>query len=151
VLSWARTGEEQRRWASIAQPDPDESIFDRWHAVAGVHAYELDADDVPIGYGEVWEDPDEGEAELARIIVAPEWRGRGFGRALVSFLARRAKDAGFCDIWVRVVPANATAIATYASAGFERASDEDEMRFNAGQPERYVWMRLTRWNEPPRR
>jgi ribosomal protein S18 acetylase RimI-like enzyme len=106
---------------------------------------------VPVGYGEVWEDPEEGEAELARVILAPEWRGRGFGRMLVFFLAKRAKDAGFADIWVRVVPGNSEAVATYASAGFERASDEDEASFNTGQPERYIWMRLIRRNEPPRR
>jgi ribosomal protein S18 acetylase RimI-like enzyme len=106
---------------------------------------------VPIGYGEVWEDPEAGEAELARIILAPAWRGRGFGRMLVILLAKRAKDAGFEDVWVRVVPANSAAIATYSSAGFERASAEEEAEFNTGQPERYVWMRLTRWTDPPRR
>jgi [ribosomal protein S18]-alanine N-acetyltransferase len=151
VLSWARTAEERRRWASVTEPNPDPSIFDRWLAEPGVRAYELVAEGVPIGYGEVWEDRDAGEAELARIILAPAWRGRGFGRVLVLFLATRAGDAGFEDVWVRVVPANSVATATYSSAGFERASAEEEAEFNRGQPERYVWMRLTRWNDPPRR
>jgi ribosomal protein S18 acetylase RimI-like enzyme len=151
VLSWAVTAEERRAWASIVDPAPDASIFDRWHADPEVHPYELLADGIPIGYGEVWEDREEDEAELARVIVAPAWRGRGFGRMLVFFLTKRAKDAGFDAVWVRVAPGNHAAIATYAAEGFDRTSAEQEAAFNDGQPESYVWMRLTRSNEPPRR
>ena len=95
----------------------------------------------PIAYGEVWTDSDENEAELARIIVAPEARGRGVGRRLVTLLVAEAERLGFDEIWLRVVPANAPAIASYTNAGFRRAEPDEEERFNRGQPREYVWMR----------
>ncbi len=86
VLSWAGSTEEREAWASIVGASPDPSIFERWHAEAGVHPFELWVDGALVGYGEVWEDPDEGEAELARIIVNPRRRGRGLGRRLATLL-----------------------------------------------------------------
>ena len=87
-----------------------------------------------VGYGEVWHDPAAGEAELARILVAPDRRGRGVGRRLVALLADRARAAGFDAIWLRVVADNRAAIACYRAAGFVRASAAEESAFNEGQP-----------------
>ncbi len=36
-----------------------------------------------VGYGELWLDAEENEVKLARLIVAPELRGRGLGQRLV--------------------------------------------------------------------
>jgi GNAT superfamily N-acetyltransferase len=49
--------------------------------------------ETPIGYGELWLDDDEDEVELARIIVAPEHRGKGLGYQLVQALLARALKA----------------------------------------------------------
>ncbi|MGI3223421.1 GNAT family N-acetyltransferase [Streptomyces sp. GTA36] len=46
-------------------------------------------DERPVAYGELWFDAEEDEVELARIIVAPDARGRGLGRVLVRGSARR--------------------------------------------------------------
>jgi [ribosomal protein S18]-alanine N-acetyltransferase len=48
----------------------------------------------PAGYGDVWADPVEHEAELARIVVDPARRGAGLGRRLVSLLADEARRVG---------------------------------------------------------
>jgi ribosomal protein S18 acetylase RimI-like enzyme len=69
-------------------------------------------------------------------------RGRGLGRTLIAMLAAEARRMGFVDIWVRVVPSNAAALACYRAAGFERTDGTEEAMFNAGQPRVYVWMRL---------
>jgi ribosomal protein S18 acetylase RimI-like enzyme len=106
-----------------------------------VHAYVLFAGDRLCAYGEVWEDREEDEAELARIVVAPSERGRGLGRALVRQLAAEAAEMGFRDIWVRVIPSNAAALACYEGAGFVRTTTEEEERFNREQPYDYVWLR----------
>jgi RimJ/RimL family protein N-acetyltransferase len=45
-------------------------------------------------------------------------------------------------VWLRVVPQNAAAIACYAAAGFVRATVEEEVEFNEGQPRAYEWMRF---------
>ncbi|HEX2424839.1 MAG TPA: GNAT family N-acetyltransferase [Actinomycetota bacterium] len=141
VLSWARTAEEREAWASI-RGKADVSIFDRWHADDGVHPFAFLVGDRLLGYGEVWEDPDEHESELARLIVDPKMRGRGVGRRMVELLSERARALGYDDVWVRVVPSNDPAIKAYSAAGFVRTTPEDESSFNEGQPREYVWMRL---------
>jgi RimJ/RimL family protein N-acetyltransferase len=143
VLSWARSPEEREAWASITD-DVDETIFERWHAENGVHPFGFLRGDRLTGYGEIWEDADEHEAELARLIVDPEMRGRGLGRRMVELLSQRARERGLDDVYVRVVPTNAAATNAYSAAGFVRTTPEEESRFNQGQPREYVWMRLTR-------
>ncbi|MGZ8566300.1 MAG: GNAT family N-acetyltransferase [Actinomycetota bacterium] len=140
IVAWARPAEELDAWASLTEGRPN--VFDRWHAEPGVHPYVLAVDEQPVAYGEVWEDREEDEAELARVIVAPSMRGRGLGRTLITMLAVEARRMGFVDIWVRVEPSNAAALACYGAAGFERTDADEEAAFNTGQPRVYVWMRL---------
>lgn len=142
VLGWVRSPEELDAWASVAQFEPSPALLRKWHADPEVHPFLLFAEGRVCGYGEVWEDRAEGEAELARILVAPDARGRGLGRRFVGLLAKRARDRGFDEIWLRVLPGNAPALASYRHAGFVRAKPEEEARFNEGQPRSYVWMRL---------
>lgn len=94
-----------------------------------------------VGYGEVWEDREEHEAELARLVIAPQYRGRGHGRAMTRALAEEAHRRGFDGVWLRVVAENVAARRAYEAAGFERATPEQEAAFNVGQPRAYVWMR----------
>ena len=142
VLGWVKTPEEAEQWASLSYPQLRPSIFDEWHAAEGVLPFIGRSEGELCAYGEIWEDPEEDEAELARVIVAPARRGSGLGRAFVSLLAAEAARRGWRDIWVRVVPENAPAIACYRRAGFVRASTDDERAFNREQEREYVWMRL---------
>lgn len=141
VLSWATTPQEREAWASITDPDPADSVFDRWHAEPGVRPFGFLEADRLVAYGEIWEDLEEHEAELARLIVDPAVRGRGIGRALVRLLADRASELGYGAIWARVVASNTAAMKAYSAAGFVRTTPEDESRFNELQPRAYVWMR----------
>jgi ribosomal protein S18 acetylase RimI-like enzyme len=141
VLGWVGSPEEADRWASADGRALVPTLLAQWHADPDVHAYVALADERPVGYGEVWHDPAEDEAELARILVDPARRGRGIGRALTAALVERARAAGFADVWLRVVPGNEPALRTYAAAGFVRASADEESAFNQDQPVAYVWMR----------
>ena len=141
VLSWLGSPEEARRWASLDAVPSDTAVFERWHAEPWAHPHVAVADGTVVGYGEVWTDEQEDEAELARLIVDPALRGRGIGRRLAGLLAERAAALGFDQIWLRVAPDNEPAIGCYHSAGFTRATAEQEREFNAGQPQAYVWMR----------
>lgn len=141
ILGWARSAEERDAWASIGEAEARPDIFRTWHRDPDVHPFVLHVDGETVGYGEVWEDREAAEVELARIIVDPERRGRGLGRRLVELLVREATARGFTQIWVRVVPTNGPALACYRSAGFDRATPEEEAAFNRGQPRGYVWMR----------
>jgi ribosomal protein S18 acetylase RimI-like enzyme len=137
------SAEEARLWAGIAEWPVSSDTLANWHVAADVLPFllALDDDATPVAYGEVWLDAEEDEAELARLLVDPAVRGRGHGRRLVALLTVEARRLGFAEVWLRVRPENAPAIACYRGAGFIRASAADEAAFNIGQPCEYLWMR----------
>jgi N-acetylglutamate synthase len=60
----------------------------------------------------------DGWAELGSIIVSPEARGNGLGRALVNSLLHWAATNGAANAFLQVDVENALAIALYRSLGF---------------------------------
>jgi ribosomal protein S18 acetylase RimI-like enzyme len=140
VLAWVGSVEELERWASRTDFPLGAAVFRRWHEDLDVHPVLGIEDGEPVAYGEIWEDRDEHEAELARIVVDPRARGRGVGRRFVTLLTAAARERGFEQVWLRVVPENDPAIRCYEHAGFRRASAADEGAFNAGKPRPYLWM-----------
>jgi RimJ/RimL family protein N-acetyltransferase len=60
-----------------------------------------------------------GVAELG-MAVAPGWRGRGIGSALLAEAVDRARKAGAHKLSLQVWPHNAAAIALYERFGFQR-------------------------------
>lgn len=77
-------------------------------------------DGVPAGMitGVEMTHPDKGtEMFLYELGVDGSFRGRGIGQALVSALARLARDRGCYGMWVLTGHDNAAALATYGRAG----------------------------------
>lgn len=140
VASWAPTPTDLSHWAALSEAPTDET-FARWHAATGVHTRLL-IEGAPVAYGELWVSEEEDEVELARLLVAPDCRTRGVGRALVRLLVEEARSFPVSTAWVRVVPENVAALRCYAAAGFTRASLAEEAEFNAAQPRAYRWLRL---------
>ncbi len=67
--------------------------------------------------------PDKGtEMFLYELGVSPGFRGRGFGRALVTALANLARERGCYGMWVLTEDDNDAALATYTRAGASRES-----------------------------
>ena len=60
-----------------------------------------------------------GEAELLRVAVAPEARGRGIARRLIAAGFERLRAAGLASCFLEVRPANVSALAVYHALGFE--------------------------------
>jgi ribosomal-protein-alanine N-acetyltransferase len=60
-----------------------------------------------------------GEAELLRVAVAPEARGRGIARQLIAAGFERLRAAGVASCFLEVRPGNASALAVYHALGFE--------------------------------
>src|SRR6185436_7631063 len=81
VAGWVTSLEEASRWASMTSL-PEAATFERWHADPDVFPFVGREAGVLVAYGEIWEDREEEEAELARLLVAPGARGRGLGRWL---------------------------------------------------------------------
>lgn len=142
IVRWASSAEEARWWGGHEVQWPlDPSLFRSWHSDREVRPFVLREDEALLAYGELWIDDDEQEVELARIIVAPRRRGRGVGRLLVSRLLEQATLTRHPVAFVRVVPANAAALACYRAADFMPVSAHERQRFNEGQPVGYVWLR----------
>jgi len=69
--------------------------------------------------------PDKGtEMFLYELGVGVSFRGRGIGQALVSALAKLARERGCYGMWVLTDDANAAALATYRRAGGTLGSEQ---------------------------
>jgi ribosomal protein S18 acetylase RimI-like enzyme len=140
VAGWVLSADEADRWCSRAEHPFPADVVAGWSTQDDVAAYLLLDGRRPVGYGEVWADDEEDEAELGRLLVAPGERGRGVGKALAAALAGRA---GFDDVFLRVRPDNAVALAAYRAAGFVDVAQELQDVWNVPQPRPYTWLRFT--------
>lgn len=127
VLSWAPDADAMRLWAgpTIGFPVSPEQLWDNLHHAPGA-AFVLcaTATGEVVGFGQVMS-REEGFAHLARIIVAPAWRGHGLGRVLCEELMRIAPT--FLPIHafsLYVYPENKRARALYRQLGFGDAREE---------------------------
>ena len=60
------------------------------------------------------------EAELHRVAVLSDFRGRGYGKKLVEAFSDRCGERGVKNIFLEVREDNVVAQKTYASVGFEK-------------------------------
>lgn len=141
ILSWVSSAEDALGWAETPFLRIGPDLFDSWHAQPGVVPCVGWLGDELCAYGHVWEDHAEREAEIARVIVAPERRRQGIGRTFAALLGAEATRRGFEVVLARTVRANRAAFACYRAAGFVRMEREDEVAMNFDQTEDYVWLR----------
>jgi len=145
VASWA-AGDEAvvRAWIAIEADAVPAHVVAGWSEADDVEAYlfTLDDDGPYVAYGELWLDDEEGEVELARLLVAPEHRNRGVGRELVRELVDRARTTHpeLPEVILRVQPENARAIRAYRAAGFVDVPADEQATWNEGQRFAYHWM-----------
>ncbi len=71
-----------------------------------------------VGHGILW--CAQSEAELANLAVAPAFRGRGIGRALLRQLIRGASNGGVRSVFLEVRASNEAALALYLRQGFRQ-------------------------------
>jgi ribosomal protein S18 acetylase RimI-like enzyme len=135
LISWFATRDELRlfagdslRWPldrrqlALIRSDPGVTA---WTAVAGAGVATSAAGvaapaepEVIVGHVELTRLPDRGWCRLARVAIAPQHRGHGFGFALVSAALEQARSAGAFGVDLRVFESNSIARATYRAAGF---------------------------------
>jgi len=68
--------------------------------------------------------------------VAPAYRGKGFGRFLLSEILRHARENGFERAEVQTLADNQTALSLYQSLGFEPVEQSNVFRLPAPFPDR---------------
>jgi GNAT superfamily N-acetyltransferase len=63
---------------------------------------------------------DDTRCEAKRLYVRPAFRGRGLGRALLDWVAARARATGYREMLGDTMPVMEEALAMYDRYGFER-------------------------------
>ena len=145
VASWAVGDEVVRAWCAVDGDRVPADVVAGWSEADDVEAYLLTDDGgEPRAYGELWLDDEEGEVELARLLVAPELRGRGVGRSLTRALTDHARRTHpeLPSVILRVRPENEQAIRCYTGAGFVAVPVDEQATWNEGQRFDYHWMVL---------
>jgi ribosomal protein S18 acetylase RimI-like enzyme len=142
IARWSQSAEEARRWCSRAvHPFPPSDVVGWWDAPDVVPRVLVEGEErEPLAYGELWLDETENEVELARIIVDPDRRRAGLGRALVTRLVETARATGLRDCFLRVAPDNTAASRLYRSCGFVDVEEDRSRAWNDGQPTQFVWL-----------
>jgi ribosomal-protein-alanine N-acetyltransferase len=85
----------------------------------GVRTFVLKQDHWIIGHVSLQILPHRRRAHLFHLFVDREFRGRGYGKRLISHVESVAKKLGLTEITLRVVPENEHAIRIYRRLGFK--------------------------------
>jgi mycothiol synthase len=113
---FAREGWEldSAHWRDYKDRALPNGLFILWHAASGIPVGTAGAIHNPRGPRYFF--PFGGA--LADLIVHPEHRGRGLGRALTALVVNRLLDAGYEHLWLGVQGFRLPAIKTYLKTGF---------------------------------
>jgi RimJ/RimL family protein N-acetyltransferase len=106
---------------------------------------EVDEADRPIGHVQFLREPARQWARLGRFGIAPERRGKGFGRALFYHAVRFAfTELDVEHLALAVVATNEPAIRLYVSSGFRDEETSSDSRMVGGRPYAVNLMGLVR-------
>jgi len=146
VAGWVRTRNDLRWLAPSTAPPLTAGKVLGWLRPGG-QAFSLveGADALPAGYGEL--NPMRSDANhlwLGHIIVRPDLRGQGLGRAFVRSMMEHAFDQlGTNRISLIVFPDNATAVACYLGIGFKLVGEERHQFGGCGPEEPMLRMEIS--------
>jgi ribosomal protein S18 acetylase RimI-like enzyme len=119
LISWVRSAEELRMFAGAGLSWPlDSAQLELIRSDPEMVAYTAELGGIPVGHFQIRRHPP-GSARLARVIVDPDKRGQGIGRALIQAAIKEAKRRGFVHMDLHVYSDNAAARALYAELGFD--------------------------------
>ena len=75
-------------------------------------------DAVAVGCGALAPTANTGQAEMKRIYVIPEFRGRGLGHALANVIIAKARSLGYKQLALSTWSHNTAGLALYGALGF---------------------------------
>ncbi|MFM9968230.1 MAG: GNAT family N-acetyltransferase [Burkholderiales bacterium] len=127
ILSWVRGDAELCRLAPGTPPPLTIEKIQAWHKPgSAVYALHADAGAAMIGYAELNPMRDEPRHFwLGHILIKPDLRGKGWGRALVTEMVRIAfEERDALRVSLLVFPDNEPALRCYRALGFvERGAE----------------------------
>lgn len=100
----------------------------------------LTLDEAVIGFGGMWLIMD--EIHITNVAVAPEHRGQGYSKTLITDMIRYAKEKGFQHMTLEVRVSNAVAIALYEKFGFEGVGVRPKYYVDTGEDALVMWKAL---------
>lgn len=119
LISWLPTPEELYLFTGPRLVWPlDSAQLDGLRADAAFTPFTAELDGAVVGHIELVS-TGEGEARVARVLIAPDRQGRGLGEQLVRAALAEARARGIRSLTLFVLPDNARAIALYEKLGFE--------------------------------
>ena len=122
LMSWFRNRESVLNWGGLRfrYPFSRESFLEDVYWGRMPTFVLLDAAGAMVGFGQTYEK--EGRGHLARLIVSPGQRGKGYGTAIVEQLSEKARELFSCsEFSLYVMQGNDVATRCYSKAGFEEA------------------------------
>lgn len=138
VVSWLRGPDDAVALAGTGAPWPySPDVLVTAATAPGRHARTLTRGDDPtavLGHVVVVR-VSATTGRLARVVLAPELRGRGHSGAFLALAAEEALRLGIAELALFVVPGNEPALRAYAAAGYRRTAPDP------GHPE---YVRLVR-------
>ncbi len=145
VVSWIRTADECGRWAGAQVAFPvDLSTLPRTIGFTERNAYVMVRGGSLTAFGQVLDKPHDRQ-HLAKFIVRPMDRGRGYGRTFLHELLQRATAD---RISLNVNEDNSVAIALYTATGFTAAERPQDQQ--ASPRSRYMeWKRSLNVDDYP--
>ncbi len=129
VAGWAATPEDLRGAAASEDFPLTADQVAAWTYEADF-VFTLRREGDLVAYGEIVEDAVEGDVEIQHLLVAPDMRSAGIGKAMLSRLcAFLAATLPYPEVWLRVGRDNASAAACARAAGFEPVDQMSGPRF----------------------
>jgi ribosomal-protein-alanine N-acetyltransferase len=122
LMSWLQDRESVLAWGGLRfrYPFSRESFLEDvyWDRMPTFVLFDVAG--AMVGFGQTYEK--EGRGHLARLIVSPGQRGKGYGTALVEQLGEKARELFSCSgCSLYVMRGNDVATRCYSKAGFEEA------------------------------
>lgn len=133
IAHWAATREDLHHVSGADAWPLTAKAVTRWTLEANF-AWTLRVNGDLAAYAEIVEDDVEGDAEIQHLLVAPDLRGQGVGRGMLTRLcAFLAAERPYPEVWMRAARGNIPAIRCAQGAGFEPSE--------AMSGPHYVWLR----------
>ncbi|MFC4701684.1 GNAT family N-acetyltransferase [Glaciecola siphonariae] len=136
LLTWLPKGEAFVRWAGPSLDYPEDAAsFEASLVVGNYQSYTLinASGDTPeiLGFGQIqiWS----SRAHLGRLIIAPQYRGRGLSYILVNLLIEKAAaQHNITSVSLFVYKDNLPAVTSYQNLGFVPSAYPKEVTFVEG-------------------
>jgi ribosomal protein S18 acetylase RimI-like enzyme len=122
IMGWFPDRQSCTNWGGPAMrfPFTEESFLEDIHWGKLPSYCAVGPEDELLGFGQFYEKL--GRCHLARLAIAPEFRGRGLGKDFISSLMNiSSNELGYSEFSLYVLEFNNAAVACYQSLGFRRA------------------------------